>query len=103
MRVKPIDRMVAGLALSALASPAFASSASAGMPWESPLNAILQSLQGPTAKVLILIAIVVTGLMAAFGEAGTTMRKVLAIAFGASIALGAASFLAGLGLSAAVV
>jgi type IV secretion system protein TrbC len=47
-------------------APAYA--AGSNMPWEQPLNQILESIQGPVAKVISVIVIIVTGLTLAFGE-----------------------------------
>ena len=47
---------VASLAI--IAGPAFA--AGSNMPWEQPLTQILSSVQGPVAKVVSVIIIVVT-------------------------------------------
>lgn len=63
-----------------------------GMPWETPLNMILNSITGPVAKVIGAIAIAATGLALAFGEGGGGFRKILQIAFGLSIAFTATSF-----------
>jgi type IV secretory pathway VirB2 component (pilin) len=46
--------------------PAFA--AGSNMPREQPLNQILESIQGPVAKVMSVIVIIITGLTFAFGE-----------------------------------
>lgn len=46
--------------------PAFA--AGSNMPWEQPLNQILQSVEGPVAKIMAVIIIIVTGLTLAFGD-----------------------------------
>ncbi len=48
------------LALAAISAPAYA--AGSNMPWEAPLQSILDSIQGPVAKILSVIVIVVTGL-----------------------------------------
>ena len=40
--------------------PAWA--AGSNMPWEQPLNQILESIQGPVAKVMSVIVIIITGL-----------------------------------------
>ena len=61
------------------------------MPWESPLQSCLQSLQGEVVRVFIMVAIIATGLGLAFGEGGNFWRKVCFVIFGASIAFGAAS------------
>ena len=76
------------LALSA--APAFA--AGSNMPWEQPLRQILQSVQGPVAKVLAVIIIIITGLTLAVGETSGGFRKLIQIVFGLSIAFGASSF-----------
>ena len=62
------------------------------MPWEGPLTKILNSFSGPVAKVIGTLAIVMTGLGLAFGEAGGGLRKMLQIVFGLSIAFTASSF-----------
>ena len=74
----------------ALAGPAHA--AGSGMPWEDPLQNILDSIEGPVAKILATIVIILTGLGLAFGESGGGMRKLLQIVFGLSIAFAATSF-----------
>src|SRR5882672_1884935 len=77
--------------LMALASdPAWA--AGSNMPWEQPLNQILQSVQGPVAKILAVIIIVVAGLTLAFGETSGGFRRLIQIVFGLSIAFAASSF-----------
>ena len=50
----------------ALAPAAHASGSS--MPWEAPLQSILQSIEGPVAKIIAVIIIIVTGLTLAFGD-----------------------------------
>ncbi|NVN92970.1 MAG: TrbC/VirB2 family protein [Desulfuromonadales bacterium] len=72
------------------ASDALASGS--GMPWEGPLNQILNSVTGPVAKCLGALAIAGTGLALAFGEGGGGFRKILQIAFGLSIAFTATTF-----------
>lgn len=76
--------------LLALASPAHA--AGSGMPWEGPLDAILQSIEGPVAKIIGTLAIIITGLTLAFGDTGGGFRKLMQIVFGLSIAFTATSF-----------
>ena len=71
-------------------SPAYA--AGSNMPWEQPLNQILESVQGPVAKVVSVIIIVVTGLTLAFGETSGGFRRLIQIVFGLSIAFAASSF-----------
>lgn len=72
------------------ASTALASGSS--MPWETPLNQILESVQGPVAKIISVIIITVTGLTLAFGDTGGGFRRLIQIVFGLSIAFAASSF-----------
>ena len=67
-----------------------------GLPWESPLEKILNSLTGPVAKTLGVIAIVLAGFGIAFGEAGSGLRKIFQIVLGLSIAFTASSLLVSL-------
>jgi type IV secretion system protein VirB2 len=78
------------LALPLLTSPAYASGSS--MPWETPLNSILESIEGPVAKIVAVIIIIVTGLSLAFGETSGGFRRLIQIVFGLSIAFAASSF-----------
>jgi type IV secretion system protein VirB2 len=78
------------LALAAISAPAYA--AGSNMPWEAPLQSILDSIQGPVAKILSVIVIVVTGLTLAFGDTSGGFRRLIQIVFGLSIAFAASSF-----------
>src|ERR1700731_95462 len=66
--------------------------AGSNMPWEHPLNQILQSVEGPVAKILPVNIITVTGLPLAFGDSPGGFRRLLQIVFGLSIAFAASSF-----------
>jgi type IV secretory pathway VirB2 component (pilin) len=77
-----------------LASPAFAgTTGGAAMPWETPLQTVQDSLAGPVAKAIGIIAIVITGLGFAFAEGGSAMRKGIGIVFGLAIAFTATTFI----------
>lgn len=73
-----------------LAPVAHASGSS--MPWEAPLQKILQSIEGPVAKIVAVIIIIATGLALAFGDTSGGFRKLIQIVFGLSIAFAASSF-----------
>jgi len=75
-----------------LGLPVLAHASGSGMPWEGPLQNILDSLTGPVAKIAGVAAIAMTGLALAFGEGGGLMRKILGIVFGLSIAFSASTF-----------
>ena len=72
------------------AVPARASGSS--MPWEQPLQQILQSIEGPVAKIVAVIIIITTGLTLAFGDTSGGFRRLIQIVFGLSIAFAASSF-----------
>ena len=80
---------VFGLGLT-IASRAHA--AGTGMPWEQPLQQVLDSVQGPVAKIVAVIIIIVTGLSLAFGDTSGGFRRLIQIVFGLSIAFAASSF-----------
>lgn len=66
--------------------------AGGGNPWENAVTSLQDSFTGPIAKGLSLVAIVVGGLMFAFGEGGS--KKMLSgIIFGLGMALGAVNFI----------
>ena len=74
----------------AVSTPAHAAGSS--MPWEAPLQSILESIQGPVAKIMAVIIIIATGLTLAFGDTAGGFRKLIQIVFGLSIAFAASSF-----------
>ena len=62
-------------------------------PWVDAVNELQTQFTGPIARGLSLIAIVIGGLMFAFGEGGSK-RTLAGIIFGLGMAMGAANFLA---------
>ena len=91
LSVKPLLHLatVAALLL-AVALPAQA--AGSNMPWEGPLQSVLESIQGPVARIIAVIVIISTGLALAFGDTSGGFRKLIQIVFGLSIAFAASSF-----------
>ena len=69
-----------------------ASASGTNMPWEQPLTQILDSVQGPVAKIIAVIIIITTGLTLAFGDTSGGFRRLIQIVFGISIAFAASSF-----------
>jgi type IV secretory pathway VirB2 component (pilin) len=69
-----------------------AQAAGANMPWEQPLQQILDSVQGPVAKMIAVLIIIITGLTLAFGDTAGGFRRLIQIVFGLSIAFAASSF-----------
>ena len=80
----------------------FAATSGPSMPWDGPLTTVLNSLTGTIAHVLITAAVVATGLLFAFTEAGHGARKVFGVALGGALALGAISFMTSIGFAGAV-
>ncbi|MFO1265589.1 MAG: TrbC/VirB2 family protein [Rubrivivax sp.] len=82
--------LLMGAAMLAMAGTAKA--AGSAMPWEGPLQSILDSIQGPVARIVAVIIIIATGLALAFGDTSGGFRKLIQIVFGLSIAFAASSF-----------
>jgi type IV secretory pathway VirB2 component (pilin) len=70
-----------------LSAPARAQS-----PWENAVTVLQAAFTGPIARGLSLVAIVVGGLMFAFGE-GESKRLLAGIIFGVGMAIGAVNFM----------
>ncbi|MBU9209019.1 TrbC/VirB2 family protein [Burkholderia multivorans] len=105
--VNPLPRLSSFARLRSLARPAgqglllaalllflagTAQAAGSSMPWEGPLQSILESIQGPVARIVAVIIIIATGLALAFGDTSGGFRKLIQIVFGLSIAFAASSF-----------
>jgi len=74
-----------------VAWPARALAAVAGgtLPWDQPLTTLQNDLQGTVAHAVTTAAIIGAGIMWSVSEHGTGVRKMSALAFGGSCALGA--------------
>jgi type IV secretion system protein VirB2 len=96
MQIKSIRRPRASLPAAVAAvvtfAPMSAFAAGTNMPWEGPLDQVVTSLTGPVAKGLGVLAIVGLGFAFAFSEGGSTLRRVLGVVLGLSIAFAAATF-----------
>jgi type IV secretory pathway VirB2 component (pilin) len=91
LHLRSLRSAVTAAALSLFLSGA-AHAAGSGMPWEEPLQQVLESVQGPVAKIVAVIIIITTGLTLAFGETSGGFRRLIQIVFGLSIAFAASSF-----------
>ena len=85
-------RLGSALVAASLALVAQAYAAGSGMPWEAPLASILASIEGPVARIVAVIIIIITGLSLAFGDTSGGFRRLIQIVFGLSIAFAATSF-----------
>ena len=96
MLQRPFHRLLhaanAGLVSATLLLATSAHAAGSGMPWEAPLQKVLDSVQGPVAKIVAVMIIITTGLTLAFGETAGGFRRLIQIVFGLSIAFAASSF-----------
>jgi type IV secretory pathway VirB2 component (pilin) len=74
-----------------MVAPAYAQAN--GDPWDNAVNVLKTAFTGPIATGLSLVAIVVGGLMFAFGE-GQSKKVFAGIVFGIGMAVGAVNFMA---------
>ena len=86
------------LGVLAVAWPVRALSATAGgtLPWDQPLTTLQNDLQGTVAHAVTTAAIIGAGMMWSVSEHGTGVRKMSALAFGGSCALGATQLMTAL-------
>lgn len=85
-----------------LSKPAFASSGGGGLPWESPLQQIQQSITGPVAGFIALAAVAVAGAMLIFGgELNDFARRLCYVALVGGVLLGATQIVALFGATGA--
>ena len=73
-----------------VAGPALAGGS--GMPWEGPIQQVVQSITGPVVQAAAVIAVVLFGAGVAMSESGSSMRRALGILFGLTIAFAASTF-----------
>jgi type IV secretory pathway VirB2 component (pilin) len=64
------------------------------LPWDAPLTTLQNDLQGPVAHAITTAAVIGTGILWSVSEHGTGVRKMSAVAFGGSCALGATTLMA---------
>ena len=84
---------LAAFVVLSLAFPALAGTTSGtAMPWETPLQTVQESITGPVAKAIGIIAIAVTGIGFAFSEGGSALRKGIGIVFGLAVVFTATTF-----------
>lgn len=90
---KRLSRQLTGAVLMCsmmVAGPAAAGGS--GMPWEGPLQRIVESITGPVVQAAAIVAVVLFGVGVAMSESGSSMRRGLGILFGLSIAFAASTF-----------
>ncbi|MCI9868627.1 conjugal transfer pilin TrbC [Rhizobium skierniewicense] len=81
---------------------AFAASGGGGLPWESPLQQIQQSITGPVAGFIALAAVAIAGAMLIFGgELNDFARRLCYVALVGGVLLGATQIVALFGATGA--
>ncbi|ETR74200.1 MAG: type IV secretion system protein VirB2 [Candidatus Magnetoglobus multicellularis str. Araruama] len=75
-----------------LSIPMHAWASSTGMPWEGPMNQILNSLTGPWLRFGSVVAIMSAGLALALGETSGFLKKMIMLVLGLSIACAASGW-----------
>ena len=102
---------VGGVVMAVLAvavlTPAVAYAAGAGagavMPWTGPLQALLDNLSGPTARIVAGLGFVIGGGIWAFSRSEEGAKRFGQIVIGAAIAIGAANIVTSLAFVGAVI
>lgn len=100
-RVQLASAMLAAIFSLSLTDPALASSGG-GLPWESPLQQIQQSISGPVAGFMALAAVTIAGGMLIFGgELNDFARRLCYIGLVGGVLLGATQIVALFGATGA--
>jgi len=87
--MKRLQHLIALATISLIVGEAQAATTGGSMPWEDPLNAVLDSITGPTARIIAILIVVATGLTLAFGDIGQGFKKLLQILCGLAIVFAA--------------
>lgn len=90
MRPRAIRTIGLSLLVIVITTPAYASGS--GMPWEGPLQQVLDSITGPVARAAAVIAIVIAGMGIMFGEGGGGVRKLAFVGMGIALMFAAISW-----------
>jgi type IV secretory pathway VirB2 component (pilin) len=73
--------------------------ANAQLPWEGPMTALQNSLTGPIAKSIGVIALAISGGMLAFGgELNEFTKRIMMVVLALSVMLLATTFISALGI-----
>lgn len=92
LKVVISKRAVLGACILLAAAPLYAQ-VGAGSPWENAVQVLQTAFTSTIARGLSLVAIVVGGLIFAFGE-GQSKRTLAGIIFGVGMSIGAVNFMA---------
>jgi type IV secretion system protein VirB2 len=92
MQRVPARGLRAALTLCGLFAATPALAGGSGMPWEGPLQQIVESVTGPVVQFAAVCAVVMFGVGIAASESGSGLRRGVSILFGLSIAFAASTF-----------
>ena len=92
MKKTPLGGLRAASMTCALLAAGPALAGGSGMPWEGPLQQIVESITGPVVQAAAVIAFCIFGAGIAMSESGSGMRRGVGILFGLSIAFAASTF-----------
>lgn len=92
MRIRDLRGLPAAMAACALLGAGPALAAGSDMPWEAPLQKVVDSVTGPVVQAAAVIAVVIFGAGVAMSEGGSSLRRGIGILFGISIAFAASTF-----------
>ena len=95
--MKKLLKMKNNVSLYVMAQLMLMKSASASLPWEDPLDTVVESITGPVATGISVLACVVVGLALQFMDIGSVARRGLMLLFGIALALMGSLFIAALG------
>ncbi len=90
--IKKIKLWLTWIAFSPMVLPAIAFAGGTGMPYETPMNSIVDSLSGPVLRAIIILAIIAAGASLAIGFGGGIFRRIAGVVFGLALAAAAVSW-----------
>jgi type IV secretion system protein VirB2 len=91
-RPTSVGRVLARAFIITIAFTSAAHAAGSGMPWEGPLEQVVESITGPVARAAGVVAIVVAGLAIAFTEGGRAVHKLAWAGLGLAVTFAAAGW-----------
>lgn len=88
-----LSRRLGGAVITCALLTAFpAAAGGSGMPWEGPIQQVVDSITGPVVQAAAVVAVVLFGAGVAMSENNSSMRRGLSILFGLCIAFAASTF-----------
>lgn len=81
---------------------AWATQSGPAMPWDGPLDRIMQNLTGRIARIATVISIVLAGISYMFAGEIPFGRAITGVAIGGAVALSAVQFMSAIGLTGIV-